>query len=180
MLDKLTQLEIQEVEKIREEEKERFKIENIEQVNWVLRKIRAYKKQIEQNNSLADQEIERINGWREKENRSAQHAIEFFQGLIEEYFFEMKKKDKNFKISTPYGKVSARKQQSKWHYDDEKLVNWLLQNDKELVRTKYEPDKNGIKKKYKVIGINVVTEDGEIVEGITIEERPERVVIKTD
>ncbi len=62
--------------------------------------------------------------------------------------------------------------------DEAKLIEWLKENNKDLLRVKYEPDKNEIKKVYKVVGTNVVTEDGELVEGITIEERPEKITIK--
>ena len=95
-----------------------------------------------------------------------------------EYFIRQRELDPKFKITTPYGKVTARKQQPKWHYDEAKLIEWLKENNKDLLRVKYEPDKNEIKRVYKVVGTNVVTEDGEIVEGITIEERPEKITIK--
>lgn len=176
-MDVLFEMELQEAVEVSETQ-ERFKIDNLEAANWVFRKLAAIERKRKEIQELANKEIERIKAWQEREERSLDNSKEFFEGLLTEYFAREREKDPKFKISTPYGKVSARKQQPKWNYDDEKLVNWLLQNDKELVRTKYEPDKNGIKKKYKVIGTNVVTEDGEIVEGITVEERPEKIEIK--
>ena len=65
-------------------------------------------------------------------------------------------------------------------YDDEKIIEWLRTNDPELIRIKEEPSKEDIKKKYTIVGNNVVTENGEIVEGITIEERPESITIKVE
>lgn len=180
-MDALFEMELQEIDEIMEEdtqEKERFKIENLESANWAFRKLAAIERKKKEIQELANKEIERIRAWEQQEIGSLDSSKEFFEGLLTEYFTREREKDPKFKISTPYGKVSARKQQPKWNYDDEKLVNWLLQNDKELVRVKYEPDKNGIKKKYKIIGENVITEDGEIVEGITVEERPEKVTIK--
>ena len=176
-MDKLTALEIKEVEGM--EEKEGFKIKDVEQVNWAFRKIRAYKNEIEQNNKLADKEIERINSWRKKENEAAENSIEYFEGLITEYFVKMREVDPKYKVSTPYGKVSTRKQQPKWNYDDKKVVEWLKENGKEeLIRVKEEPSKADIKKAFKVAGNNVVTEDVEIVEGIEIEKRGEKINIK--
>jgi hypothetical protein len=176
-MDVLFEMELQEAVEVSETQ-ERFKIDNLEAANWAFRKLAAIERKKKEVQELAQKEIERIKTWEQQEISSLNNSKEFFEGLLTEYFAREREKDPKFKISTPYGKVSARKQQPKWNYDDEKLVNWLLQNDKELVRTKYEPDKNGIKKKYKVIGTNVVTEDGEIVEGITVEERPEKIEIK--
>ena len=176
-MDVLFEMELQEAVEVSETQ-ERFKIDNLEAANWAFRKLAAIERKKKEVQELAQKEIERIKTWEQQEISSLNNSKEFFEGLLTEYFAREREKDPKFKISTPYGKVSARKQQPKWHYDDEKLVNWLLENDKELVRVKYEPDKNGIKKKYKIIGENVVTEDGEIVEGITIEERPEKVTIK--
>ena len=180
-MDVLFEMELQEIDEIMEEdtqEKERFRIENLEAANWAFRKLAAIERKKKEIQELANKEIERIKAWQEQEERGLDNSKEFFEGLLTEYFAREREKDPKFKISTPYGKVSARKQQPKWNYDDEKLVNWLLENDKELVRVKYEPDKNGIKKKYKIVGENVVTEDGEIVEGITVEERQEKINIK--
>lgn len=176
-MDVLFEMELQEAVEVSETQ-ERFKIDNLEAANWAFRKLAAIERKKKEVQELAQKEIERIKTWEQQEISSLNNSKEFFEGLLTEYFAREREKDPKFKISTPYGKVSARKQQPKWHYDDEKLVNWLLENDKELVRVKYEPDKNGIKKKYKVIGTNVVTEDGEIVEGITVEERPEKIEIK--
>lgn len=176
-MDALLEMELQEALET-SETKERFKIENLESANWAFRKLAAIERKKKEVQELAQKEIERIKVWQEQEEKALDNSKEFFEGLLTEYFAKEREKDPKFKISTPYGKVSARKQQPKWHYDDEKLVNWLLENDKELVRVKYEPDKNEIKKTYKIVGTNVVTEDGEIVEGIAIEERPEKIDIK--
>ena len=181
MMDALFEMELQEIDEIMEEdtqEKERFKIENLESANWAFRKLAAIERKKKEIQELANKEIERIRAWEQQEIGSLDSSKEFFEGLLTEYFTREREKDPKFKISTPYGKVSARKQQPKWNYDENKLVAWLKENNQNLLRVKYEPDKNEIKKTYKIVGTNVVTEDGEIVEGITVEERPEKVTIK--
>ena len=180
-MDALLEMELQEIDEIIDggtQEKERFKIENLEAANWAFRKLAAIERKKKEIQELANKEIERIKAWQEQEERGLDNSKEFFEGLLTEYFAREREKDPKFKISTPYGKVSARKQQPKWNYDEDKLVKWLKENNQDLIRIKYEPDKNEIKKTYKIVGTNVVTEDGEIVEGITVEERPEKVTIK--
>lgn len=156
----------------------RFEIKDLESANWAFRKLAVIERKRKEIRELADKEIERIKNWQEQEEKSLDYSKEFFEGLLTEYFAREREKDPKFKVSTPYGKISTRKQQPKWHYDEDKLVKWLKENNQNLLRVKYEPDKNEIKKTYKIVGTNVVTEDGEIVEGITIEERPEKVTIK--
>lgn len=178
-MDVLFEMELQEALETSETQ-ERFKIDNLEAANWAFRKLAAIERKKKEVQELAQKEIERIKTWEQQEISSLNNSKEFFEGLLTEYFVRERELDPKFKISTPYGKVTARKQQPKWNYDEDKVINWLLENDKELVRVKYEPDKNEIKKKYKVIGTNVVTDDGEIVEGITVEERPEKIEIKVE
>jgi phage host-nuclease inhibitor protein Gam len=171
--------EIQEVEQL--EGKEQFKVTNIDQANWCLRKISALKKKQKENEELAKAEIERIQKWLDKENKQLDDSLKFFEGLLEEYAIVQRQKDSKFKLSTPYGKVGFRKQQPKWNYDDEKLLNFLKQADKtEFVRIKEEVNKSELKKKLKIAGNLVVDENGEIIEGITIEEQPDKVVIDVE
>ncbi|MBZ4662806.1 MAG: hypothetical protein JG776_488 [Caloramator sp.] len=171
--------EIQEVEQL--EGKEQFKVTNIDQANWCLRKIAALKKKQKENEELAKAEIERIQKWLDKENKQLDDSLKFFEGLLEEYAIVQRQKDSKFKLSTPYGKVGFRKQQPKWNYDDEKLLNFLKQAGKtEFVRIKEEVNKSELKKKLKIAGNLVVDENGEIIEGITIEEQPEKVVIDVE
>ena len=167
------------------EVKERFKIKDLESANWAFRKLKAIEEKKKEIEELAKKEIEpykleiepykleidRIEEWKDTEHKSFDSSINFFNFLLEEYYREQRMLDPKFKVSTPYGKVTSRKQQPKWNYEDDKVIEWLLKNDKDLVRVKYEPNKTDIKNKYKVVGEKVVTEDGEIVEGIAIEER---------
>lgn len=162
--------------------KERFKIINLESANWAFRKLKAIEEKEAEIEKLMDKELKRIQDWAHHDLDKCKDSKQFFEFLLEEYFREQKELDPNFKLSTPYGKVSSRKQQSKWNYDDEKVLEWLEQNDMNLIRMKYiyELDKAEIKKKFKIAGNNVVTEDGEIVEGITIEEQPDSITIKVE
>lgn len=160
------------------EAKERFKINDLDGANWAFRKLKAILEKENEIKGLMQKEIERIQNWAKDELDKLENSTQFFEGLLTEYFIAEKEKDPKFKISTPYGKVSSRKQQPKWNYDNDKVIEWLKENNMDLVRVKHEPDKVAIKKTYKVAGTNVVTEDGEIVEGITIEERPDSINIK--
>lgn len=184
-MNELLKMEFEEIEDILERAEltetftdDRFKIRSIEQSNWAFRKLKALDEKVKQVTDLASKEIERILEWKENELKQVGRSREFFEGLLTEYFVRQKEMDPKFKISTPYGKVSSRKSQPKWNYEDDKVLEWLKENDKELIRIKEEINKAELKKKYQVMNGQVVTEDGEIVEGIEVTEQPDSISIK--
>lgn len=179
-MNTLFELELEEaLETIESEEtKERFKIENLDSANWAFRKLAALERKEKEITQLADAEKRRIATWEKEEKAQIQSSKDFFNFLLEEYYRGQRELDPKFKLSTPYGKVTSRKQQAKWNYDDEKVLEWLKENDAELIRVKEEINKAELKKKYQIVGSSVVTEDGEIVEGISIEEREPSISIK--
>lgn len=180
MMNELYELELIEAEETTEaaEVGGRFTVQDLDSANWAFRKLAAIENKRKEIKTLADKEIERIKDWQKQEEESLNYSKEFFEGLLTEYFVRQKEVDPEFKISTPYGKVSSRKQQPKWNYEDEKVLEWLKENDTELIRIKEEVNKAELKKKYKVVGNEVVTKDGEIVEGIRVDERPDSISIK--
>lgn len=175
--------ELEEMEgmELNEETKERFKIEDTEQLNWAMRKLSALNSKKNGIDELAAKEMERITSWREKECDSINHTKSFFEGLIMEYAMNERSKDKEFKTSkVPYGKVTFTKQQPKWNYDDEKLLNYLYNNGHhDFVRVKEEPNKAEIKKQFKLNEHGRVYDvNGEAVDGITVEFLEDKLLIK--
>lgn len=174
-LEELDQLDLQ-----NEETKERFKIEDAEQLNWAMRKLSALNSKKNGIDELAAKEMERITSWVEKECDSINYTKSFFDGLIMEYAMNERVKDKEFKSSkTPYGKITFTKQQPKWNYDDEKLLSYLnFKGLNDFVRVKKEPSKSEIKKKFEIHNGKVYDVDGEPVDGITIEYLEDKLSIK--
>jgi hypothetical protein len=180
MDNRLLQMEIDEIEGIDLEH--RFQIENKEQLNWALRKLSALKQEQAEIDQLADREMERIMEWREKETDAVNNSKAYFEGAILEYAMNQRKLDPNFKnVSTPFGKVAFRKQQPKWNYDDQKLVSFLNENELyDFVGVKEEPMKAEIKKHFKVKDGRVYDENGQQVEGITVEIPEDKLEIKAE
>lgn len=179
-LMELEELEVMEQEQEQEEIK-RFKVDSLESANWCLKKLGILEKQQKENEALAKKEIERIKEWQEKENQSIEKSKKFFSSLLEEYFIEEKAKNPKFKVSTPSGKITSKKQTPKWTYEDEKVITALeTAGLNDLIRVKKELDKNGIKKALTVVGKQVVNDDGEIIAGIKVEDQPDLVIIKLE
>lgn len=164
-------------------ENESFAVMDEKQANWALRKIKQYKDQIDQNNALADAEIEKIERWNNQEREKAQQNIDSFQALLADYAMEKRKEDPGFKsIKLPNGRIGFRKRQPKWDYDNEKVIKALEDAKlKDLIRVKKEPIKTDIKKAFNAIGGKVINpKTGEVVEGITVTEQPDNFNVVVD
>lgn len=159
-----------------QEVREGFKIENLEGATWAFRKLRAIEKKETDIKAIAEEEMARITSWRDSELKQYEADKQYFSFLLEEYYKNEKAKDKKFKLSTPYGKVTARKS-NKWNYENEEaLVKYLKDNKPELVRVKEEVNKTELKKVFKD-GVDKVT--GEILPFVTIEET-ETITVKAE
>lgn len=171
--------ELDNISNLSEEDKKRFKVTSAATANWVFRKIKYINLKMDEVNSLANEDINRINSWREQSIKQYEDLKEYFEGLIKEHIFEQRKVDKDYKISTPYGKAYIRTSPEKWEYNEEVLIKWLKNNNnKELINVKETVDKNNLKKiaaavKNEVVDIN----SGEIIEGITVKDGEKQVII---
>lgn len=149
-----------------QEVKEEFKVIDLQSATWVLRKLRAVNEKMNEINTIAVEEISRINEWAEKEVKSLNYDKEYFERLLSAYYVEERAKDKKFKLSTPYGKVTSRKT-TKYIYEDEQaIMDYCNTNEIDVIRVKEELDKTVFKKLCKD-GVN--QETGEVVPGVRVE-----------
>lgn len=161
-MNMLLQNDLQEIKELREE----FKVTDLQSATWVLRKLRAVNEKMNEINTVLAEQIASINEWAEKEVKSLNDDKEYFEGLLSAYYIEERSKDKKFKLSTPYGKVTSRKT-SKYIYEDEQaIMDYCYTNEIDAIRVKTELDKTALKKLCKD-GVNQVT--GEIVPGVRVE-----------
>lgn len=161
---------------------EAFEVVNESEANWALRKIKEKQQEIDKNNQLAQSEIDKIEQWESQVRNTLQNDIDYFQGLLAKYAMALKENDPKFKsLKLPNGNLQFRKQQPKWHYDDKELVSSLKElGMTDYIKTEEKPVKKDIKQALTVAGNKVVNENGEIVEGIEIEERGESFSVKAN
>lgn len=171
-MNALQQNEVEEIETLNES----FSVTDINSANWCFRKIAVLNTKIEENKQLADKERARINDWEQRENEAAKQSVEYFETLLKNYYNRLKLLDVKAKVSTPYGKISSRKQ-TKWNYTDEKeLLKYLKENNANLIRIKEEINKVDLKAKYKN-GVDMET--GEVLPGVEVSTE-ENIVIKVE
>ncbi|CDZ74846.1 Bacteriophage Mu Gam like protein [Peptoniphilus sp. ING2-D1G] len=151
-------------------ERESFKVTDMASADWCFRKISAIKKDIAEKERYADLEIEKYVAFKDKEKKAADDSIAFFESLLIAYYEEQKAIDDKFKLKTAQGSLSARKTKS-YKYDDDKVIAFLKENGIDgYIKTEEKLKKQELKTDFKAINGSLVTENGEIIDGVVIED----------
>jgi hypothetical protein len=157
---------------------ESFKITDDGTASWAMRKLRKIRNQQASNFEIAERESERINEWLGSVNAPLIRDINYFEALLTEYALDCRvdPSDGRKTISLPAGKVSTRAKQPKWTVNNDEFIPWAEENFPDLIRIKKEPDLSAIKERFSGAPVAeadgvVVTEDGEIIPGVSIMEQ---------
>lgn len=156
---------------------EGFKVDTEEKANWALRKLAKIEEQRQEDIALAEAEIQKIESWLEQKKEKHDRDTDYFQGLLAAYAQERRREDPKFKsLKLPNGVVRFRKQQPKYHYVDDRLLESLKAHGRDdLIKVKESPDKANLKKQFAVNGDKLFNPDtGEALEGVTVEYRDDK------
>lgn len=134
----------------------------------------------------ADAEYQKWESWyahmvekaKEKRDRKVAWAESNLRAYFEIVPAKVTKTQKTYDL--PSGKLVLKHQEPKYDTNDEELVPWLKKNKMpELVKVKESADWANLKKQLKVSpdGLSMVTEDGEIVPGITVTPREDKFTV---
>lgn len=133
----------------------------------------------------ADAEYQKMEAWYahmvEKAKEKRDRKVAWAESNLRAYFdlvpAKTTKTQKTYDL--PSGKLVLKHQEPKYDTKDEELVPWLKANRPELVKIKESSDWANLKKELKVSpdGTAMVTEDGEIVPGITVTQREDKFTV---
>jgi len=157
-----------------------FRITNLDQANWAVRKIARIETARQECRALVEQEMAKLNTWLKSEEEDYDQERSFFEHLLREYMDEQRQQDSKLKtIKLPNGKIGLRKQQPEFQRDNDKLLAWLKKNRQDLVKVKEEPDWAGLKAVAAVLGNTMADpETGEVIEGVTVVHRPDKLHVE--
>lgn len=164
------------------ESSEQYKINNEEEANEILRRIKYFESEIEKVNKISDSEIERytklINDYRNKKLLEFNNRLEHYQLLLEEYAKETLRGKKAKTISLPFGKIGFKKQQDTFNYDEEVLLKYLKENSADFIKvtTKESVEKAKLKKAG-TISDGKLYLNGSAVDGITVTKNEDKFII---
>ena len=152
------------------EEKKKFKVTDLKSADWVFERIAELEANKNDLEALAEEKIQKIEKWLEGEVKGINGQLEYFKGLIVDYYVEQRATNPRFKLSVPAGAITQRRITS-LKYDEKEMINYLKANHQDLVQTVEKFSKNEIKKVLRKEGDVVVdTTTGEIVDWVQAEE----------
>ena len=158
-------------EEVEEEIYNGFEVKDLATADWAMETIKNNDKEAQERLDYADLKILELQEYKKRTIAERDYKNGFLQGKLMEYLRARREEDPNFKIKTVNGTVSTRTTKS-WSYDDKKVLEFLKNNGlTDLIRFKEDPDKAAIKKAFKIYGNYVVDEDGQVVDGIEIQEK---------
>ena len=146
------------------------KLENLHDVNKVMAIIKTLEEKKASNENFAKIELEKVQSWLDKENGTLDNKIEYYKGMLIEYYHLQKQSNPKLKtISTPNGSFKVRTTK-KINYDPDKMLAYLKENHQGLVETEVveKYNKTEVKKIIDNDGIDKFT--GEVLDWVTIED----------
>lgn len=173
-MNELQREELQELAALTSEEKERFRITDLDELNWAFRKLHAIKTAKRTNEQVRDSEINRIEEWFKRVSEPLEADEKHFEYLIQQYHEEQLAHNPNKKsISTPYGKVKSRvSNEQPEKVDENKLLEYVKANDLPFIATKETIKWADLKKTLSIAEVDgeklVIDEYGQVVSGVNV------------
>lgn len=156
------------------ERNEAFVIDSDGKAGWAVKKIAA--KRAERDEMIAWYKAQIKKAEEETENETA-----YLEMLLRDYFATVPHKTTKTQDSYifPGGKLVLKTQNPEYKRDEPKVIEWLKKNKMEkFVKVSETLDWDGLKRVTDIFEGTVVTEDGEIVPGITVEYREPKFVVE--
>ena len=158
-------------------------VKNKSDADFYLRQINKLKQQKEEINEFVDQEIERqlrlYQEYREDRMRPLDNQIAFYENALKTFAMNEYAETNKKTIKLPNGTLAIKKQQPKYIYNDEQVLEFLQENNyKDYIRTKAEVNKKDLKKNAIVNNNNELIIDGKVVPGVTVIPQEDKFEVK--
>lgn len=159
-------------------------IKNQAQANYFCKVVAELREEKNKKNELIDQEIQRIKNhyeqFRLKQNNEIDRKIEFLERCLKSFAIKELEGSKKKSIKLPYGTLSFKKQQDKYEYSEELIMDWLKNNNyTKYINTKTieSVDKKALKKESHVCN-GYLFIDNNKVDGVTVTKQDDKFEIK--
>lgn len=160
-------------------------IDSMQKANYFLKLIKNLEADMKTINELCDEEIkktaDRVNNYRESQLAPLVRTCNYYSNLLKNYTENQLTNSKKRSIKLPNGTLSISKQQPTYDYEDETVINWLLENKiDDFITTKIENklDKREFKKVIELDDEGNATFKGKTVPGLTITPKDDKFTIK--
>lgn len=153
---------------------ENFIIDNDSKADWAIEQIASEKEETERLIQLCEFKIQLYQQKVDKYKERYENSTSYLKHQLRQYFetVNRKKTKTQEKYELPTGTLKLKYQQPNYKRDDNKLVEWLEDTGRtELVKIKKSPDWTSLKKTVATVGNSIVSEDGEVIPGVEVEEK---------
>ncbi|WP_457801117.1 host-nuclease inhibitor Gam family protein [Limosilactobacillus reuteri] len=160
-----------------QEEKERFSIENDDQLKWVFQMMEEKRKEIRAKKDM----IQQATDYYESQIKDLRKDINSFKDMAMQYAEEQADEDPNWQFKeSPYGRIIRKNEKIDLVVSDERELINHLKGTKFVEHVEEEKLKWGDLKKTLSTpdGEHVVNDDGELVDGVTVVTKPSELVMK--
>lgn len=143
-----------------EQGKEPFKITNDALADWTVKIIKQEETETERLIETINQEIDILKAKKERLVSQLQSKTGFLKGKLAEYFDTVEKKElkTQLKYTLPSGSLIFVKPSISYERDNEKILNWLTENNKyEYIKTNPSVDWSSLKANEDITKIDGVT-----------------------
>jgi hypothetical protein len=154
---------------------EPFRIDNDQKAEWALAKIREEQAEAMRIMNVCKSMILHYEEQMKKAEEGLEKKTAYLKGQLEQYFDSVeKRRTKTQEVyKLPSGTLKRKYPKPEFKRDEDKLLQWLKDRQmSEYIKIKESPDWANLKKMVQIAGDKVVDEDGEIIEGVTIVDRP--------
>lgn len=152
------------------------------EANIYMRVCQRLEAELTQLKAVKDAEVERLNVYYGARAETLEERKAFFERLVIGYYNHQRAKNPRYQLKTPWGKVTQRTTKSPTWNDESATVEWLKATGRsELVKVEESLKKAELKKVFAVAnGHYVDSSTGEVVPGVSVEERVSIKVSTTD
>lgn len=161
---------------------EGFSIKDDRTAEWALKKIREAKDEADRIAADCEDEISYYQAVQTAAEKKYESSTGFLKGKLLEYFGSVNhqetKTQESYKL--PSGQLVMKKARLGLEHDDEKLIGFMKANGYgEYVKVTEKPAWEDFKKTLTVVdGAVINKETGEVIEGVTVVEKPESFEVK--
>lgn len=159
-------------------EKEKFTVRDISSAEWCLKRIAWHQKHKADALAFVESEKVKLDEYLAKVNSEENGSIEYFKELLKPFAMEQLQGSRKKTLNLPSGSLSFKKQAPEFVKNDDELLAFAKESVPEFVKIKESVDWGEMKKTCYIEGNRLVTVDGEIVQGVTVNERDDVFTVK--
>lgn len=162
-------------EKLEEGVNEGFVVDTDIKANWAIKTIKEHQAETQRLCNICRNEIMQYEQKIEYYKHSLESSTDYLKSMLQGYMetVEIKETKTAFTYDLVDGKLKLKKATNEFVRDKETLIKFFKDNDLlDYIETTEAPKWGEFKKLINVVGDKVVTEDGQVVDGVTVVEKP--------